>query len=285
MMERLELSAEPEDAVMKPEDILTAVKLRRQIGESITGKEIKCYDEVDSTNNEAKRLGENGAPSGVLVTAEFQTAGKGRRGRFWVSQRGSGIWMSFLLRPKILPAGASMLTLTAALAVVKGIKESCGLATQIKWPNDIVSGGKKLCGILTEMSAEPEHIHYVVIGIGINAGQEEFPEELKKKATSLYLETGIGIDRSEVLAAVVHAMDEYYRIFLETGDLSRLKAEYEKHLVNLGQEVVVTAASGDDRGVCLGIDKTGELLLQMEDKTIKRIVSGEVSVRGIYGYV
>lgn len=266
-------------------DVITEAELSSQMEGGLAGSHLEYHEELDSTNNRAKRLGEEGAPDGTLVTADYQTAGKGRRGRGWVSERGTGIWMSLLLRPDVPPSSASMLTLVAALAVVKGIKAATGLDSQIKWPNDIVLNGKKICGILTEMSAELEHIHYVVIGIGINANIREFPEEIRDKATSLYLESGQMVVRSQVIAAVMKAMNQYYGIFLESGDLTPLREEYEKHLVNLGREVLVLAPAGEYQGTSLGIDKTGELLVQLKDGTVNHVVSGEVSVRGIYGYV
>ena len=266
-------------------DVITEAELRSQLEDGLAGSHLEYHEELDSTNNRAKRLGEEGAPDGTLVTADYQTAGKGRRGRGWVSERGTGIWMSLLLRPDVPPSSASMLTLVAAMAVVKGIKEATGLDSGIKWPNDIVMNGKKICGILTEMSAELEHIHYVVIGIGINANIREFPEEIREKATSLYLESGETVVRSRVIAAVMKAMNQYYRVFVDHGDLTGFLEEYEEHLVNRGREVVVLAPGGEYQGISLGIDKTGELLVQLKDGTVNHVVSGEVSVRGIYGYV
>ncbi|MBS5064675.1 MAG: biotin--[acetyl-CoA-carboxylase] ligase [Hungatella hathewayi] len=266
-------------------DVITEAELKSQIEGGLAGSHLEYHEELDSTNNRAKRLGEEGAPEGTLVTADYQTAGKGRRGRGWVSERGTGIWMSLLLRPDIPPSGASMLTLVAAMAVVKGIKEATGLDSGIKWPNDIVMNGKKICGILTEMSTELDHISYVVIGMGINANIREFPEDIREKATSLYLESGQTVVRSRVIAAVMKHMDRYYQMFLECGDLSGLLEEYEEHLVNRGREVMVLSPVGEYRGVSLGIDKTGELLVQLKDGTVNHVVSGEVSVRGIYGYV
>lgn len=266
-------------------DVITVAELKSQLKEGLAGSHIECHEELDSTNNRGRCLGEEGAPDGTLVTADYQTAGKGRRGRNWVSERGTGIWMSLLLRPDIPPASASMLTLVAALAVSGGIEEASGLKALIKWPNDIVIGGRKVCGILTEMSAELEKIHYVVTGIGINANIREFPEELRDKATSLYIETGEPVNRSHVIALVMQAMNRYYELFMKTGDLSLLLNEYEGRLANKGREVLVMAARGEYRGLCLGIDKTGELLVQQEDGTVTRVVSGEVSVRGICGYI
>lgn len=266
-------------------DVITVAELESQMAEGLAGSHIECWEELDSTNNRAKRLGEEGASDGTLVTADHQTAGKGRRGRSWVSERGTGIWMSLLLRPYIPPVSASMLTLVAALAVASGIKDSTGLIARIKWPNDIVIGGKKVCGILTEMSAEPEDIQYVVIGMGINANIREFPEEIRDKATSLYIESGDTVIRSRVIAMVMKAMNLYYDLFMKAGDLSLILEEYEEKLANKGKEVLVMASGGGYRGLCLGIDKNGELLVQLDNGTVNHVVSGEVSVRGIYGYV
>ena len=161
--------------LLSSDDVITEAELMSSMEGGFI-KKIVYYEETDSTNIRARKLAEEGAPDGTLVVTDFQNAGRGRRGRMWVSPSGTGIFMSLILRPDILPSSASMLTLVAALAVYDGIKETTGLETVIKWPNDIVAEGKKLCGILTEMSAELEGIHYVVTGIGINANMTEFPE-------------------------------------------------------------------------------------------------------------
>lgn len=266
-------------------DVLTEAELKSRIHDGFGSSFLEYHEEVDSTNNRAKKLAEEGTPEGTLVVAESQTTGKGRRGNTWVSPRGTGIWMSLVLRPGIAPSCASMLTLVAALAVAKGIEEVSGLDTKIKWPNDIVVNGKKVCGILTEMSAELEKIHYVVIGIGINANMTEFPQEIRNKATSIYQQSGKQVNRSQVIAAVMKAMETYYETFLKTTDLSLLLQEYEGKLANKNREVVVLSPTGDYNGISLGIDKTGGLLVQLKDGTVTQVVSGEVSVRGICGYV
>lgn len=265
-------------------DVITVAELESRMKPGLAGSHIEYWEEIDSTNNRVKRLGEEGALNGTLVTADCQTAGRGRRGRSWVSDKGTGIWMSLLLRPDIPPVSASMLTLAAALAVAAGIGEATGLNARIKWPNDIVIRKRKVCGILTEMSAESDHVHYVVIGIGINANTKQFPQDLQNKATSLYLEGGKTVIRSHIITLVMAAFNRYYESFLKTGDLSLLLDEYQGKLANKGQEVLVMSAGGDYKGFCLGVDETGELLVQMQDGTVKRVVSGEVSVRGIYGY-
>lgn len=193
--------------------------------------------------------------------------------------------MSMVLRPSMSPMSASMLTLIAGLAVVRGVKESTGLEAMIKWPNDAVLNGKKICGILTEMSTEVECIRYVIPGIGINVNMDGFPEEIKATATSLKLEAGRSVKRSLVIAAVADNFEYYYDIFMKTCDMSGLRDDYNKSLVNLGREVLVLDPRGQYKGKALGIDGEGSLLVRREDGNVSAVISGEVSVRGIYGYV
>lgn len=247
--------------------------------------QVKRFEETDSTNIQARLLAEAGAEEGTLVIAESQTSGKGRRGRSWVSPSGTGIWMSQILKPQIDPAKASQLTLVAALAVAAGIEDACGLQGQIKWPNDIVLSGKKICGILTEMSTEQLEIKYVIVGIGINVNMTDFPEEISETASSLYLESGKLWDRERIISCILKRMEEYYECFLETEDLTGLKEEYESKLANRGRQVTVLDPKGNYSGLCLGITEDGELLVEREDGARVQVMSGEVSVRGIYGYV
>ena len=265
-------------------DVLSEAEIASVLETKSLGRNLRFFDEIDSTNNELRRIAENGAPDGTLAIAEIQTAGKGRRGRAWTSPRGSGIWMSFLLRPDFAPEYASMLTLVTAMAVEKGIRQQTGLDCQIKWPNDIVLNGRKICGILTEMSTEEDSIRYVVVGIGINVNTKEFPEEISKTATSLAIETGHPVRRAPLVASILKAWEEYYETYKKTLDLSLLKEEYNARLVNLGREVKVLAPTGDYVGVSGGITDTGELIVEVDGEK-REVMSGEVSVRGVYGYV
>ncbi len=266
-------------------DILSQAEILSSIRGSWAGREILYLDEVDSTNTAAKKAAENGAVHGTLVVSERQTGGKGRRGRAWDSPRGTGIFMTLILRPNMAPVHASMLTLVAALAVADGIRECTGAESLIKWPNDIVMSGKKICGILTEMSADPDCINYVAVGIGINVNMEEFPEEIRGVAASIFTETGKKTKRSLLISAVMAAFERYYEVFMKTTDMSGLLEDYNGKLANCGRTVRVLDPAGEYSGTAIGIDREGELLVGMEDTTVRRVLSGEVSVRGIYGYV
>lgn len=247
---------------------------------------IKYFDETDSTNNQAKLAAEKDAQDGTLFVAECQTGGRGRRGRTWVSPAGSGIWMSLLLRPHISPESASMLTLVLAVAMVEAINEEVKDAKcYVKWPNDIVLNSKKISGTLTEMSAEMDAIHYVVIGIGINVNTTDFDESIKDMATSIYLETGTKVKRSSIIAAFSKSFKKYYEAFLETEDLTLLIDRYNEILINKGRTVKAIYANKELIGEALGINKDGELIIKTEDGASVAIRAGEVSVRGLYGYV
>ena len=266
------------------EQMLTENKILEKRTGSWAGKPVLVLKETDSTNIQCAKLAAEGWPEGALVAAERQWAGKGRRGRTWVSPSGTGIWMSLLLRPHIPADKASMLTLVAALAVQKGIQEETGLASEIKWPNDLVIGQKKICGILTEMSTEMTWINYVVIGIGINVNQNEFPEELKDCASSLKMETGRRFRRSHLIAAVMEHFEMYYEQFLQEGSLAGFRKEYNELLVNKDRQVKILEPGNHYEAYALGINDTGELIVEKEDGSAQNIFAGEVSVRGIYGY-
>ena len=271
--------------LLRTADVLTETECRSDLAGRWLGNPFYFFDETDSTNTQAKLLAERGAPEGTLVLAETQTAGKGRRGRSWVSPPGDGLWFSFVLRPSIRPSVTPMLTLVAAMAVAAGIEDVTGLPARIKWPNDIVISGKKAVGILTELSAEALETNYVIVGIGINVNTTDFPEEIRKTATSLYLESGVYFNRSSIVAAVMKRMEPYYKTYLSTVSLAELRDEYMKRLVSLDRDVVVLEPQRERRGVCEGIDHNGCLLVRGEDGSVERVMSGEVSVRGIYGYV
>lgn len=265
-------------------DLLSEEMIRRYQNTEWAGGKILSLETVDSTNNEAKRRAEAGALHGLLVVSEIQTAGRGRMGRPWSSPKGSGIWMSLLLRPQLLPIQASGLTLVMALAVQETIEAMTGAGCQIKWPNDIVCGGKKLCGILTEMSAEPERINHIVIGVGINVSDEAFPEEIADTAISILQATDQKVCRAELIAGIMSRFEESYGMYEKTGNLSAIQDRYNACLVNCGRTVRVLDPAGEYEAVAAGINETGGLIVEKDGKK-EEIISGEVSVRGIYGYV
>lgn len=273
-------------------DILSKTELESRLHTKWMGRSVYYFDEIDSTNAEAKRAAEEtegNQEHGAVFVADMQTLGRGRRGRSWNSPRGTGIFFTILLKPDIHPVNAPMLTLVKALAVSKAITDVTGLQAQIKWPNDIVINGRKTVGILTEMSAQVDYVNHIVVGTGINVHQTEFPEEIAQTATSLDLELQREgkkkeISRAELLGVVLEAFEQYYEIYLKTQDLSALMEEYNALLVNCGRRVRVLDPLGEFEGQALGIDGRGELLVEREQGVVK-VSSGEVSVRGIYGYV
>lgn len=271
--------------LLESSDILSLYELEHCMETERMGRTLLYADIIDSTNLEAKKQAESGAPEGTLVVADCQNAGRGRLGRVWTSPSGCGLWMSLLLRPAFPPMQASMVTLVAAMAVMEGIQEVSGVEALIKWPNDLVVQGKKVCGILTEMSLEENRISHIVTGIGINVNNTSFPEELQDKAISLFMLTEKKISRAKLAAAVCKAFEKYYGIFLKDGNLRSIKDAYNARLVNRGQQVVISDGAGSLICVSSGIDETGALLVTKEDGSVEAITSGEVSVRGIYGYV
>ena len=268
-------------------DIMDESEIGSRLHTRWAGSELHYYAETGSTNADAKQFAEQGAVHGTLVVADTQTSGRGRRGHSWQSPAGTTIAMSLVCRPDFSPEKASMLTLVMGLAVADAIAEVTGLDTKIKWPNDTVINQKKVTGILTEMSAEPDYIQYVIIGIGINvnSGIEAFPEEIRDMATSLKIESKKQISRAEIIAAVMKYFENYYEIFCRTQDLSGIREAYHKRLANLNADVKVLDPKGTYPGIARGIDEDGNLLVELSDGTVQKVNAGEVSVRGLYGYV
>lgn len=249
------------------------------------GQEVYYFPETDSTNIRAKQLAESKASHGTLVVADQQTAGRGRRGRGWVSPPGCSIYMSILLRPEFLPEKAPMMTLVMAYSVAESLRAYTGLDIQIKWPNDVVLNGKKLVGILTEMSTEIDYINHVVIGVGINVNMDSFSEEIAKTATSLRIEMGKTLKRSTLIAEIMRRFEQDYEEYVKTGNLSGIREAYNRLMVNYGKEVRILGAKEPFQALALGINDSGELLVRKEDGSEEAVYAGEVSVRGVYGYV
>jgi BirA family biotin operon repressor/biotin-[acetyl-CoA-carboxylase] ligase len=268
-----------------PLDDVTQMEIAHALHTEWIGKELYCHDTIDSTNVEVKRLAEKGLPEGTLVIADCQEVGKGRRGRSWSSPSGSGLWMSTLLRPVFEPQKASMITILVAMAVMEGIRECTGLQTQIKWPNDVVYKGRKICGILTEMTLEENRINYVIPGVGINVNTENFPEDLQEKAISLKMILQKTVKRAVLANAVWTSFEKLYREFLAQEDLSFIQEEYNRYLVNREQPIYLMERNAPRQVTQLGLSADGGLEV-VNDKNEKEVVySGEISIRGVYGYV
>lgn len=271
--------------LMAAPDLMTEAEIKSLMHTDWVAKEVLYFDTIDSTNTKAQELAEKGYPSGTLVVADKQESGKGRRGRSWVSPSGTGIFMTLMIKPDINPNNASMLTLVAALAVAKAITSVTGEEALIKWPNDIVVNGKKVCGILTEMNAQFDYINHIVVGIGINVHNESFPEEISQMASSLMIEAGgKRFHRAQIIAETMSYFEQYYDTFLKTQDLSALVREYDELLVNMNKAVRVLDPKEPFDGKAMGITPKGELIVDTWESR-KLVSSGEVSVRGIYGYV
>lgn len=243
------------------------------------------YKEIDSTNNKAKQLAAEGACHGSLVIADRQTAGRGRRGRTWLSDDEDNIYMTILLRPEFAPEKAPMMTLVMAYSAAKVIRKVTGLEVQIKWPNDLVWNGRKLVGILTEMSVKDGGIEYVVVGVGVNVNTTHFAEDVKDMAVSICQAIGRKWKKEQLITEITKHFLEDYKLFEQTEDLAQIQEAYNALLVNCGREVCILGEKESYRAKALGINAYGELLVQREDGTEEAVYAGEVSVRGVYGYV
>ena len=264
-----------------PETMYNKRELEQGLKTKTMGQTIYFYEETDTTNNRARELALEGAPEGTLVVAEKQTAGRGRRGKVWESPLGTGIWMSLVLRPQIMPAEASVLTLLCGLATAEAIEAETGLSAGIKWPNDILINGKKAVGILTEMDGEMSEVHFVIPGIGINVNTASFPPEIAEIATSLYLECGKTVSRRRLVHKVLERLEEHYETFLRTGSFAAMLEDYRKHCITLGKEVHVLGRE-PFFAEALDITSEGELLVRRADNGKEEVVfSGEVSIRGV----
>jgi len=251
------------------------------------GHQLEIYGTIDSTNSRAKRLALDEASEGTVVIADTQSAGRGRLDRIWVSPAKKGLWLSVILRPSIKPERAPELTVLAAIATVRALENFAGLNASIKWPNDVVINGKKLCGILAESQAEPDVIRSIVMGIGINVNmqRDDFPDELKDLATSLFIEKDKVFSRRELLLILLENFEAIYDEYLKNNDLSPFLEFYKSRSVTLGRNVKVIARTSSFEGFALDIDKDGALLVRECDGSIRKILSADVSVRGESGYV
>lgn len=270
---------------MKKQDInttaLNSEKLKGLISEKQLGWNLIVLEKVDSTSQQIKLLAQQGAKSGTIIVAEQQTNGKGRLGRQWCSPFGTGLWFSILLRPQILPEKIAGITLATGLAVCNAIRQYTNLNAQIKWPNDVIIGNKKVCGILTEMVSQSNKIEYVVVGVGINVNTLNFDDEISCKATSLAKELGKNINREDFFAHVLDKIQEEINKYLSSPD-SSISTDYIQLCATLGRQVVVNRGNNTITGTAVAIANNGDLVVQTEDGKAVLINSGEVTVQGIY---
>ncbi len=248
------------------------------------GDSILWFDTIDSTNTRAKQLAAGGAPAGTVLIADRQTAGRGRLGRSFLSPAGTGIYMSIILRPNCPPAQLMHLTCAAAVALCDAVENALGFRPGIKWINDLVAGGKKLAGILTELSIDPKTglVDYAVVGVGINCNQTEFPPELQTIACSAAMILGHSIDRSALAAAMIQSFEAMNRSLL-TEKVTVMEC-YRQNCVTMGKEITLIRGDVRRNGKALNITPDGALLVEFSDGSREAVNSGEVSVRGLLGY-
>jgi BirA family biotin operon repressor/biotin-[acetyl-CoA-carboxylase] ligase len=258
-------------------DILAPTLLHRRLHPGPLGKRIHHFFKIDSTNSVAMTLGERAEPHGTVVIAEEQTAGRGRAGHAWHSEKTSGIYMTVLLRPPISPQQAPLITLVAGLAVREAILEQTGLVPDLRWPNDLLFGRKKFCGILTEMNAEQDQIHFVAVGIGINVNHDRIPSELSKIATSLRIETQRSQSRIEIVVKLLRHLDSYYNRFVAEGPEAIVSRFSEVSSYARGKRVRIETASETYNGTTAGLEPGGLLRVEREDGRILPVIAGTLS--------
>lgn len=260
-------------------DLLSAEEMKNSLSTKILGSDIKYFTTTDSTNNQAKKLALDGAVDGTIVISEEQNGGRGRLSRSFFCPKYKGIWFSVILRPDFLPQEAPKCTLLAAVAVTKAIYDVTGVKVGIKWPNDILYNGKKLVGILTEMSAEMERINYIVLGIGIdvNISVEETPEDIRNIMTSLSQITGKKVSRLELLNKLLYHLEQLY-IMAQKQSFAPILDEWRKYSITLNQEIKVISGNDVTYGEAVDIDDDGALLVKINGQ-IKRVLAGDVSIR------
>jgi BirA family transcriptional regulator, biotin operon repressor / biotin---[acetyl-CoA-carboxylase] ligase len=258
-------------------DILVPQMLSHRLYGTPFARRILHFFQIDSTNSVAMRLGQSGEPHGTVVIAEEQTAGRGRAGRSWTSEKSVGIYVSILLRPPIPPAHAPLLTLLAGLAARDASSDYLDAQPDIRWPNDLLVNGRKFCGILTEMHAEPDRIHYAVMGIGLNVNQTKMPAALADRSTSLRIETHRVHSRLELLIRLLRSLDRYYNQFLADGATPILRRFAEVSTYFKGKRVRITTASESFTGTTAGLEPSGVLRVARDDGGgIVPILSGDV---------
>jgi BirA family transcriptional regulator, biotin operon repressor / biotin---[acetyl-CoA-carboxylase] ligase len=261
----------------KVPDILTPDALKQRLKGSLFGKRVFHFFKIDSTNRVGMELGYAGEPEGTVILSEEQTAGRGRAGRSWHSERAVGIYVTLLLRPKLAPVQAPLLTMMAGLSAHSAVQAVTGMTVDLKWPNDLLIRGKKAGGILTEMHAEPNQVRFVIVGIGLNVNQEKFPAELANVATSLRAETGKPQSRMELLVRLLREFETDYNRFLLEGVRSVVERFESASSYAKGKRVRVTNGGESYSGVTAGLGPEGLLQVEREDGRITAVISGDVT--------
>ncbi len=261
-------------------DVLHADDLHSRLGPvKVIGRDIRVFEKTTSTNDIIGKLGHDGVKEGIVVFAESQTKGRGRLGRVWMSPPRKGLWFSVLLRPDLRPQAATQLTIATATSLARAITLHTGIIPEIKWPNDILIRGKKVAGILTELSAELDHIREVILGIGVDVNMEasEFPADLRKIATSLRIETGQPIDRAELAVTILRELDRDYARILN-GEFEVVADQWQDRCTTIGKSISVHLGNRVIRGRAESLDADGALLLRTEHGHLERIIGGDVSL-------
>ena len=261
-------------------DALHADDLLSLVSENkVIGREIRVFKETGSTNDVVEKLARDGVPEGVVVFAESQTKGRGRLGRKWLSPPGKGLWFSVLLRPNLQPQATTQLTVAAATALTRGIRAQSSLKPEIKWPNDVLIKGRKVAGILTELRAELDRVKYVILGIGVdvNLNAGEFPTDLRKVATSLKVEAGRAIARSQLAAALLRQLDRAYARVCD-HQFAGVADEWEEQCSTIGRRVTIRVGDRLFQGRAESLDDDGALLLRTDHGHLERIMGGDVTV-------
>jgi len=264
--------------LLKAPDRLYPEEINYGLKTDFVGRQVYYYERTASTNEIAGDLAGRGSPDGSLVVAEEQTGGRGRLGRGWFSPYGKGIWCSVILYPPVNPVDAPPLTMLSAVAVARAIQGVAGIKAGIKWPNDLLLKGKKVCGILAEMNAEMERVNYLVIGMGINVNVEDFPEEIRDVATSLKIYSGQSVSRVKLLQVVLKEIEQFYKVWLKHG-FAPIREAWKEMCVMLHRRVGVSGMKDVVEGWAEDVDENGNLVLRLADGSLRRLVAGEVSLR------
>ncbi|MFS0776327.1 biotin--[acetyl-CoA-carboxylase] ligase [Neobacillus sp. 3P2-tot-E-2] len=265
--------------IVKTPEKITADELRLGLKTNFIGKNVHYEESVESTQKIAHRLAYENAPEGTIIIAEEQASGRGRMDRKWHSPKYTGIWMSIILRPNIPLPKAPQLTLLAAVAIVQAIEDLTDLLPEIKWPNDILIRGKKVTGILTELEAEADRINSIIIGIGMNVNQtkEDFPSELQEIATSLFLEKGEKVSRSDLIKGIFMNLEKLYLLYLEEGFLP-IKLLWEGYAISIGRKITARTLSNSIIGTAQGITDDGVLIMVDEQGKTHHVYSADIEL-------